>query len=130
MADTNLIERTITVSGLTGQGPSRELVAIVDTGATHCQIPEDVGQDIGARLLGDEDIQLPNGRWITTRLWGIMVQLGERIAPTTATLGPAGSPVLVGKFALGQLGFGVDPVENRLIRQVARLLSVTHWPTF
>jgi len=128
MADTDLIERTITVSGLDG-GVSRELLAVIDKGASHCQIPQNIAEEIGARLMADEDVQLPNGRWITTGLWGIIVRIDGRAAPTTATLGPRDGPTLLGKFALGQMGLGVHPVENRLIRQVAHLLSATNWPT-
>lgn len=129
MATAQLIERTITVSARSG-GPSRELVAIVDTGATHCQIPEDVARDIGAEYAMDEVIQLPNGRDVRLTLIGIWLEMDQYRIATTATLGPAGSPTLLGKAALAQMGLGVDAEENRLIRQVVRLLAVTDWPTF
>lgn len=102
----------------------------MDTGATHCQIPEDVARDIGAESAMDEVIQLPSGRDVRLRLIGIWLQLDQYRIATTATVAPAGSPTLLGKAALGQMGLGVDAEENRLIKQVVRLLAVTNWPTF
>lgn len=129
MAETNLIERTISVSGLDGRRWA-DLAAIVDTGATHCQIPEDVAQAIGAaRLTEDEMIELPRGRDVIRALYGIRVRLDEHVVATTAILGQPSSPALLGKVALHQMGLGIDPVENRLIKEVVRLLFVTSWPT-
>ena len=113
------------------RGPSRDLLAVIDTGATHCQIPEDVLQEIGAeRLSEDEVIELPSGRELIRALYAIIVRLDGQAGATTATAGPAGSPTLLSKTALSEMRLGIDAVENRLIREVVRLLAVTNWPTF
>ena len=129
MADSELIERNIRVSGPAG-GLSRELVAVIDTGASHCQIPEDVAGEIGAPFDYQERILLATGRDLLRDVVGIVVEMDGYVVHTTATLAPPGSPALLGKIALHQMGLGVDPVENRLIKQVVYLLSESGWPTF
>lgn len=122
-----VFERTVRVSG-PAQTVFREVSAVIDSGSDHCQIPEDVAEEIGARFRFQETILLSSGREIIVSIVGIIVGFDRYIVDTTAILGPPGGPVILGSIALAQMGFGIDPVEERLIHRVVRLLALTNWP--
>ncbi|GEM_PF-6833306 len=100
-----VFERRIRVSGPTRQ-VWRELDAVIDTGADHCQIPRDVGEAIGAVPIRRVPVQLANNREVMVEIVDIVLSFDEYVFGTTAYLGPAGGPTLIGSIALGQMNLG------------------------
>ncbi len=123
-----VFERRIRVSGPTRQ-VWRELDAVIDTGSDHCQIPRDVLEAVGAPIDIHTTVLLPNAREIPVDIASITLQFDEYTFGTTAYVGPMGGPVLVGAYALGQMGLGVDPGGEKLIHKVLHLLRFANWPT-
>ena len=122
-----VFERRIRVAGST-QTIWRELDAIIDTGSDHCQIPRDVTDAIGAQLAFRTTVLLATNREVAVEVVNIALQFDEYLIHTTAYVGTAGGPTLIGSLALGQLGLGVDPAGERLVHRVFHLLNLTRRP--
>ncbi|MBI4499264.1 MAG: retroviral-like aspartic protease family protein [Chloroflexi bacterium] len=108
-----------------------EADAIVDTGATFCQLPQEMAEQLRLTPTSSRRLRLANGQIVEYPLANALVELvdlGEIIA-TSVLIGGRGAPVLLGVVALDQFGLGIDTEGRRLIPKVADLLSQTRWPT-
>lgn len=109
-----------------------ETNATIDTGSTHCQIPESVAAQLDARLYRMTRVRLADGRVIERPIVIVLLDLDPALAPlqTTAFVADDGSPFLIGAVPLEQMGVGVDPSGDRLIPVIDDLLTMTEWRTY
>ena len=96
-------------------GPSRTLVALVDTGAAYSVVPRVVLESWGCRPVRTQRVVLADGRIEDWSLTQIDVEYEGRRAATPILMGPANGPVLLGATTLEELGLGIDPLNRRLI---------------
>ena len=105
--------------------------AAIDTGSTHCQIPESVAAQLHARVHRRSRVRLADGRMIERDIVIVLLDLDPALAPlqTLAVVGGEGSPFLIGVVPLEQMGVGLDPSGDRLIPVIDDLLGMTEWRT-
>lgn len=106
--------------------------AAIDTGSTHCQIPESVAAQLDARLYRMTRVRLADGRIVERAIVIVLLDLDPALPPlqTTAFVADDGSPFLIGVVPLEQMGVGLDPSGDRLIPVVDDLLTISEWRTF
>lgn len=99
--------------------PSRhaEVDLIVDTGATLTWLPHDVVEQLGLPGLATRSFLLADGSTVERDTAAALLQVdGSRTAVAVA-IAEAGEAALLGVTALESLGFGVDPIRQRLVPQ-------------
>lgn len=95
---------------------SIEIDALVDTGATHLILPEDVVSRLGLADLEWSEARLADGKLIPTRrVGGVRLDLLGRDTITTAYVFPAGTMPLIGQIPLEDLDFVVNPRDQSLM---------------
>jgi clan AA aspartic protease len=88
---------------------------LVDTGATHSVLPEDLAARLGAvRSPRTIAVTLADGSTRPTHFSTVLVRIGDREAAATALLVPAGAEPLLGVELLEAMGLAVDPVTKSL----------------
>lgn len=105
--------------------------AIVDTGATFCQVPVEIADRLQLVPSGSRRLRLANGQIVEYPVANALVELvdlGEVIA-TNVVIGDPGGVVLLGALVLDAFGLGIDTEGRRLIPKVSDLLYETQWPT-
>ena len=100
---------------------SAEAEALVDTGATFCQLPREIAERLRLTPTGSRRLRLANA----------LVQLvgQDEAVATSVLIGEPGSTVLLGALALDALGLGIDTEGRRLIPKVSDRLVETDWTT-
>ena len=108
----------VTLNGTT------QVYAIVDSGATHVQIPEETVEELkrsgsltDADFIGQQRYTLADGRGVQQRVFRLrMLQTGSgTMVNVTAAVGAARSRALVGQSFLRRLAsWKVDNIDNRL----------------
>ena len=97
-------------------GRFRQVVALVDTGATYTWIPRDALDELGVRPEEEWPFVLADGREVTYAIGSIRVRLHHRIRTTIAVFGEQGTEPLMGAVTIEEFGLAVDPVGHRLLR--------------
>lgn len=99
-----------------GPRATRELQALVDTGATFTKIPRAVVEEIGIVLVREVQIELANKTSVRRKLGHATVEIeGERdLVPVTVA--DDGEEPLIGYTTLEILGFKVNPLTRALER--------------
>jgi clan AA aspartic protease len=100
-------------------GEPRPLQALVDTGACYSVVPASILAELGCRPLRMQGVVLADGRTGEWPLTQVDVECEGRRMTTTVLMGPEEGHVLLGAVTLEELGFGVDPVRQRLVPIVA-----------
>ena len=105
--------------------------SLIDTGATHCQIPASIASTLRARHLRRSQVLLADGSIQERDIVYVLVEVDPSLPSvlTTAVVGPEGAPYLIGAVALEQHGLGVDPGTQRLVPDVPVLLRTSNWRT-
>jgi len=98
--------------------------AMVDTGATYTWIPAETLEQLGVVPKYRRPFVMADGSEITKEMGTVVVRINGREHPTPCIFGDRGSLPLLGAVTLEELGYGVDPVNQRLIEITAYLLSV------
>jgi predicted aspartyl protease len=108
-----------------------EVRALIDTGATHCQVPVAIAQQLQGRLFQRTRVLLADGTIQERDIVYLQVQLDETLPPvlTTVIVGGDNAPVLVVAVAMEQLGVGIDPTTQKLVSELPVLLATAHWQT-
>lgn len=124
------IRRAVRFTDLSGEH-SFEVNALIDSGATFSQIPDDVAERMGLTTIKTERVRLGNGQVVEQRLCNAMVGLmgTPEMYATVVLAGEPGAPVVLGVHDLDSFGLGIDTKGERLIPKVADLLLNTGWPT-
>src|SRR5437879_9215460 len=91
-----------------------DLTILVDTGATLSLIPPALADRLGiTRLPRKQVIVLADGRRIEAEVGVVMVEIGDRRAPSTVVIADCDEP-LRGVEALEMLGLAVHPTTGSL----------------
>ena len=94
---------------------SREIEAVVDTGAAYTTVPARILRELGVEPTGRRPFLLADGSRVDMdygRAW-ITIE-GEREV-TIVVFGGDDAPPLIGAYTLEGLALAVDPVEQRLV---------------
>ena len=92
-----------------------EIELLVDTGATHTTIPEDVLVLHGVVRLGTVNVRLADGTSVSKDYGGAILQVDGMLVPTTVLFGTDDDMALLGATTLEQASLAVDPVGKRLV---------------
>ncbi|MCY3862222.1 MAG: aspartyl protease family protein [bacterium] len=104
----------IRVAGMDG-GESREIEAIVDTGAAYTTLPGRLLRDMGVAPIGQRRFLLADGRRAVMEYGRAWVTVEGESEVTLVVFGEDEGPVLLGVYTLEGLALAVDPVEQRLV---------------
>ena len=94
---------------------SREIKAIVDTGAAYTTLPSPLLRDIGIEPVGQRRFLLADGRRIHMDYGEARATIDGESVTTLVVFAEDDAPSLLGAYTLEGLGLAVDPVEQRLI---------------
>ena len=90
--------------------------AVVDTGAAHTVIPEDLLNGLGVMPVDSEFYELADGREVELYMGGVMLSYGIRgPRPVTVLFGPEGCQPVLGASALQVMDLMVDNKNERLV---------------
>ena len=102
-------------------GPSKALSLLVDTGASYSILPRSLLRELGVRPLRKERFELADGTPIRREVGIAYLRYREKPAATYVIFGGSQDSPVLGILALEELGYQVDPVNQRL-RRARRLL--------
>ena len=94
---------------------SRDIKAIVDTGAAYTTLPAPLLRDIGIEPSGQRRFLLADGRRIQMDFGEARATIDGESVTTLVVFAEDDAPSLLGAYTLEGLGLAVDPVEQRLI---------------
>ena len=104
----------IRISDLAGRR-SRDLEAIVDTGAAYTTLPACLLHELGVAPLGARRFLIADGRRITMEWGEARATIDGESVTTLVVFGDDAASALLGAYPLEGLGLAVDPVEQRLV---------------
>jgi len=114
----------------TAASRSEDVEAVVDSGATFCQVPRDVAERLKLWPFGSRRPRMADGPVVELALANAMVELPEQDeVAATIIIADLGAAPIPGTMALDSLGLGVDTAEQRLIPKVLDLFTQTNRPT-
>ena len=108
-----------------------EVEAVVDSGSTFSQIPQELADQLGLSQAGSRTLRLADGRAVEQPLANMLVALpgtGD-LGATRAVIGGPSAAIILGAHALDALGVGVDTEGERLIPKVGYMPAETGWIT-
>jgi clan AA aspartic protease len=94
---------------------SLSIELLVDTGATLASLPRSVLQSIGIRSGMPRTFVVADGRRVQRETGLVMATLNGVTMPIPVMFGESDDAPVLGATALEILGFGVDPVEKKLV---------------
>ncbi len=103
----------------------REVSALVDTGASYTQVPTSVLRELGVVAHTRRTFGLADGRQVERDVGRSWIRVNGYEEMTLVVFGEEGSEPVLGAVSLEELGFAVDPLNQRLI-PVPGLLMATH----
>ncbi len=104
----------IEIADLAG-AQSREIEAIVDTGAFFTTLPSQLLRDLGIQPNGTRRFRVADGRLVDMKIGDARVTIDGDSVFTIVAFGEDSGPSLLGAYTLEGLTLLVDPVEQRLI---------------
>ncbi len=107
----------VTIAHPTDPARHTEVELVVDTRATLSWVPREVIEQLGVPRLNRRPFLLADGRTIERETAGAMVQWDGSQGIVTLVVAEPGDGRLLGATTLEILGFGVDPINRRLIPQ-------------
>ena len=93
---------------------SKEIEAIVDTGATFTKIRESIAQEIGMDLKYDTTIELADRRLVQRKLGLAEIEFNGIRRPVLIAVSPDTEEPLIGYTTLENLELKVNPVTRKL----------------
>ena len=90
--------------------------SLVDTDATFPTLPEDIVKELGLPIYGETEAETATGRE-RVRLAAV-TQIEDRSAISYIIVRSRGTTPLIGVVALEQMGFRVDPLTGRLVKEL------------
>jgi len=109
------VTETVRLMSLLDETKSREIEAVVGTGATLLVLPQDVIEQLGLRKARDVVVRCSNNAVETKGVYGpVRVELKGRVGFFEALAEAAGFQPLVGQVVLESLDLVVDPRSRTL----------------
>ena len=108
------VDVTVQISNLDGT-QTKELEAMVDTGATHTLIPASILRDLGISVQRTSVFKLADGRRVEYGRGIAVVQINGFSEVTNVVFGDEDANPLIGVVTLEQMELAVDPVGGKLI---------------
>ncbi len=96
-------------------GESREIEALVDTGAFYTTLPKHVLEELGVEPTRTRRFRVADGRVVSMDIGEARVQIDGEIVTTIVAFGENGGPTLLGAYTLEGLALAVDPFGERLV---------------
>jgi len=114
----NLVDYTEFVLGKRRFDDDRKVSSrsLVDTDATFPTLPEDIVKELGLPIYGETEAETATGRE-RVRLAAV-TQIEDRSAISYIIVRSRGTTPLIGVVALEQMGFRVDPLTGRLVKEL------------
>ena len=106
--------QSITVSN-PDNGVSREIDALVDTGAFFTTLPKGVLAELGVEPNDTQRFRVADGRIVEMDIGEARVQINGKSVTTIIAFGEDNGPTLLGAYTLEGLAFAVDPHSERLL---------------
>ena len=88
---------------------------MVDTGATHTLMPEDLLGDLGVDTVEQIAFQLADDREVRYQVGEARLHMDGRERTVLVVFGPPGTKPLIGPTSLKLFNLAMDPVRQRLI---------------
>ena len=104
----------VEILGLNGQ-QTREVQALVDTGATHTFLPSDLLIALGVVSVERVSFQLADERTVEYEVGEARLRLDGRERTTLVVFGPEGAMSLLGATTLELFNLAVDPMRQILV---------------
>ena len=101
----------------------REVLALVDTGASHTAIPASVLRELGVAPQTRATFRLADGREVELDMGRIWVRIDGSEEMTLVVFGGEGTDPILGAVTLEEFRLGVDPIAQRLIPVSGLLMS-------
>ncbi len=108
---------TVRVMGLGKPTESREVEALVDTGATLTFLPAEILRELGVTPIRRKEFETVEGTVITRSIGAALVQVDGEQEVTPVVFGEPGDAPVLGAVTLEALGYAVDPIRKRLVPQ-------------
>ena len=102
------------ITSMDGQR-SRDIEALVDTGATYTTLPARLLRELGIASMGKRRLLLADGRRIDMEYGEALATIDGENVVTLVVFGKDDAPALLGTYTLDGLALVVDPVEQRLV---------------
>lgn len=104
---------------------SRQVEALVDTGATYTWVPRPLLEGLGHQPAFRQRLRLANGSVIERDGSEVVVEIDGARRTTVVIFGNAGSEALLGAVTLEQFSLAPDPVTRRLVPVEALLMGMS-----
>ena len=104
---------SLRISDMDGQH-TREVEALVDTGAAYTTLPGNLLRELGVEPAGQRRFLLADGRRVYMDYGEARASINGESITTIVVFGQDDGPNLLGAYTLEGLGLAVDPVEQRL----------------
>ena len=114
----------MTIASVDG-GPSRELEAIVDTGAAYTTLPARLLHEMGVIPKASRTFLLADGRRVEMDYGEALATIDGEDVITLVVFGEDEAPAVLGAYTLEGLGLAVDPVQQRLVPTTMILCAKT-----
>ena len=101
------------VSSLDGQ-LSRDVDAMVDTGASYTVLPTSLLQELGVEPAHEANFEIADGRIVTMPIGRVWATIDGASEITLAVFGDDDAPALLGAYTLEGLRLAVDPINRKL----------------
>ena len=98
-----------------GGGPTLQIEAMVDTGASYTMLPSDVLREFGITATRQGVFELADNRMVEMGMADVWATIDGESTTTIVLFGEEGTPPLLGAYTLEGLLLAVDPVNERLV---------------
>ena len=92
-----------------------DVEALVDTGASHTTLPQDILYHLGVGSVEKVSFELADGRVVEYDVGEARLRLDNRERTTLVVFGPQGSSPLLGATTLQLFNLAVDSTRERLV---------------
>jgi predicted aspartyl protease len=103
----------------------KKVEGLVDMGSTYTWVPREVLVRLGVQPQFTREFETADGRIIERDVAVATARLDGQALPTLVVFSDGGSPLL-GVVTLEEFGFGVDPVNQRLVRVRGLATTTSH----
>lgn len=94
---------------------------LLDSGARHTVLPEDIWKSLGLEAQNHVRIRLADGRVVSRPVGFAMIRFDGHAAPSHVILGEADDSKLLGVVTLKEMGLALDPLKRTLSAMEIRM---------